>query len=364
MWQNSKQKAGKNMGTRKHRLLLIGPVPPPAGGVSVHIWRLKHLLQEDFEITLIDESRKIKEGFYNIRELRLGHYFSALRKAEIVSIHSGLNLLRFFHILMAKCFRKKIILTLHAYPKRKRWINRKADELIFGSCDTIISVNKEMLQNLNLPEKKTVVQYAFLPPVLEEEKELPADITHLIQQQRENFRQLIVSNAWRLDRFNDQDVYGVDMCIKAVKSLMDKGVKVHFIFNVATIDMFAAQYDAYQKLIADEGLTDYFSLVNKELSFVKLMEQADLVVRPTNTDGDSLTIWEAIYLGKPIISSDVVKRPAGTILFKNRDQEDFESKLEDCLKKQPGEKESEHSITYEHFKQLYNRLFKKLVTNV
>lgn len=352
------------MGIHKHKLLLIGPVPPPTGGVSIHIWRLKNLLKEDFEVSLIDESRKIKPGFYNIRQLRLAHYFSALRIAEIVSIHSGLNLLRFFHILMAKCFRKKIILTLHAYPKRKPWINRKADELIFGSCDTIISVNNEMLQNLDLPVRKTVVQYAFLPPVLEEEKELPEEVLQLIDEQRKESRQLIVSNAWRLDRFNDQDVYGVDMCIRAVKTLVSRGVQVHFIFNVATIDMFAAQFEAYQEMIKEEGLTDYFTLINKELSFVKLMERADLVVRPTNTDGDSLTIWEAIYLKKPIVSSDVVKRPAGTILFSNRDQQDFEAKLMACLAKRDNEEELEHGIGYEQFKQLYNRLFKNLVTNV
>lgn len=352
------------MGNQKHKLVLIGPVPPPAGGVSIHIWRLQHLLREDFEVALIDESRKIKSGFYNIRQLRLGHYFSTIRKAEIVSIHSGLNLLRFFHILVAKCFRKKIILTLHAYPKRKRWINRKADEWIFGSCDAIVSVNTEMLQNLKLPVAKTVVQYAFLPPVLDEEKELPEEVTALIQKQRQNSRKIIVSNAWRLDRFNEQDVYGVDMCIKAVKSLVGKGFQVHFIFNVATIDMFGAQFDAYQQMIREEGVSDYFSLINKELSFVKLMDKADLVVRPTNTDGDSLTIWEAIYLEKPIISSDVVKRPAGTILFRNRDQEDFETKLIETLGKRERIRDNEHSITYEHFKQLYNSMFKKLVTNV
>lgn len=352
------------MKTTTKNILLIGPVPSPAGGVSVHLWRLKHLLQAEFNVDLVDESRNIKPAFFNIRKFNLAGYFKRVGNSDILSIHSGLNALRFFHIIAGKLFRKKIVLTIHAYPAEKSRLLRKIDEFMFGSCDLIISVNSEILTRLSLPEKKTIVQYAFLPPVLKEEKLLPPTVQDIIRACKTKGEYLIVSNAWRLDRFNDQDVYGVDMCIEAMKSLKKKGIPVHFIFNVATIDMFGAQFDTYRNDIRESGLEENFSLINEELSFVKLMEEADLVVRPTNTDGDSLTIWEAIYLEKPIISSDVVKRPAGTILFRNRNQPDFEAKLLEVLDNLNHHVSTKGTISYEYFKDLYSNLFGKLTKKI
>ena len=40
---------------------MIGPVPPPTGGVSIHIWRLYHLLKADFDIEFVDEFKVVNE---------------------------------------------------------------------------------------------------------------------------------------------------------------------------------------------------------------------------------------------------------------------------------------------------------------
>ena len=81
------------------------------------------------------------------------------------------------------------------------------------------------------------------------------------------------------------------------------------------------------------GMKDHFMLISEKLSFVRLIENADIVIRPSNTDGDALTIRESIYLGKCTIASDVVERPAGTILFKTRDVADLELKMEEEILK-------------------------------
>ncbi len=341
---------------KKKKMLLVGPVPPPAGGVSIHLWRLKHLLSDSFEIDLVDESRNIKPAFFNIRQKKFFTYWKKIVWSDFLFIHSGLNALRFFHILSAKLLGRKIVMTLHAYPEEKSGLNRWLDERLFSWCDVLISVNAEMLERVSLPKHKTFVQYAFLPPVMEEEKELPQKVQQLLSEQKAAGKKIIVSNAWRLDRFNNQDVYGVDMCIEAVKKLKEEGMPVHFIFNIATIDMFGPAYEAYQEEIKSKGLSDSFSLINEELSFVKLMEQADLVVRPTNTDGDSLSIREAIFLNKPIVSSDVVKRPEGTILFENRSQAAFEITLLQVLRQNRQENSTVASTSYDYYKTYYTNL--------
>jgi hypothetical protein len=86
------------------------------------------------------------------------------------------------------------------------------------------------------------------------------------------------------------------------------------------------------------------------------MEQADLVVRPTNTDGDSLSIREAIFLNKPIISSDVVKRPDGTILFANRNQAAFENTLLTVLQQEAAGGMPLATHSYDYYKSYYTNL--------
>ena len=56
------------------------------------------------------------------------------------------------------------------------------------------------------------------------------------------------------------------------------------------------------------------------------------MVRATNKDGDAITIRESLYLKVPVVASDIVKRPAGTIVFKSRNLEDLYNKIEYALK--------------------------------
>ena len=117
---------------------------------------------------------------------------------------------------------------------------------------------------------------------------------------------------------NDVDVYGLDMWINEASQVKENGIPINFVFNVESRKGAEGLCLKYKSMIEKLGLTGRFLLLNEDLSFVKLIEQADLVLRPTNTDGDALTVREALCLGKPIIASDIVERPLGTILFKSR----------------------------------------------
>src|SRR5688572_17582228 len=90
-----------------NRLLLIGPVTPPIGGVSIHIERLRCLVATDFQITLLDESRTIKPAVLNIRRMSPVRYLSRIIQSDIVHVHSGPSLLKFIHTLAARLLGKK-----------------------------------------------------------------------------------------------------------------------------------------------------------------------------------------------------------------------------------------------------------------
>jgi len=317
---------------KANHLLIIGPLPPPYGGVSIHIKRLSLLIENDFEIDYIDESRNSKSDYFNIRSFNLILYTKKIIKADLIYIHSGTSLLQIFHIISGKIFAKKIILTVHAYPFLKNKIQKSVDGFFFSLADKVIFVSLDILRPLALAGEKYIVKHAFLPPIIEMESDLPKDVIDWIQKKKENGKLIACANAVRLDIYENMDLYGLDICIQVASSLTRERLPISFVFIVSSLEKNKDLFYKYKERINELGLNENFLLKNVELSFVKLIEQSDIVLRPTNTDGDALTVREALYYGKPIIASDIVNRPAGTTLFKSRDVNDLELKIKETIK--------------------------------
>ena len=309
------------------KVLLIGPFPPPAGGVSIHLQRLTRLIGNEFEVDFIDEAREIKNEYFNLRPFKLLGYLNKIRESSVLFVHSGPDILKAFHIASGKIFRKKVILTVHAYPRKKGVLLHWLDKSIFNLADIIICVNSEIAERLKLPLHKSIIKNAFIPPDVEEEPEIPLYIKEWITKKKKNGRLIVSSNAYRLDTFNKQDLYGLDLCIEAAKKLIRDKYPFSFIFNISTIDDHKNLFVKYLRMVSEIRIEDDFLLINEQLSFVKLAEQSDIVLRLTNTDGDALTVREALFLGKTVIASDVVERPAGTLLFRSRDADDLAERL-------------------------------------
>ncbi len=345
----------------KRHILLIGPLPPPNGGVSMHVHRLAKMLSGKYAFDYVDESKIVKPEYFNFRSLQLIRYLKKLRKSDLVYIHSGTPALQYFHIVAGRITGNRVVITLHAYPFRKKWLLRLFDRILFSLANEVILVNPLFKERISLPGKKCSIQNAFIPPVMEEESCLPDHIFQWIKTAVDNNHKVICSNAWRLDVFNNQDLYGLDLCIEVTARLLKKGYPVKFIFNIATIDRYATSYNQYQEKINTMNLSDNFLLINEQLSFVRLMEQSDVFVRPTNTDGDSLSIRESLFLGRKTLASDVVERPAGTILFKNRDIDDFEDKLQQALKEPCLGKSTIHEKEMEKYKSYYAEMIDRVL---
>ena len=315
----------------KKKVLIIGPCPPPYGGVSVHILRLNNLLQKQFDFDFIDESPIKKDEYFNIRSLNILIYLKKVYNSDILYIHSGRTLLRIFHLVIGSIFSKKIILALHGFTSAPPKFIFYIKGLIYRLANTIIVVNDDIKKRLYLPKKKCITKEAFIPPVLKEEPHLPGNIVEVLCNNKHNGKVVICANAFRLEKYRNQDLYGLDMCIETAHRLFKKNLSFIFIFIVSSIDEKTDVYSKMEKLIKKLNLCNHFFLRNEKLSFVKLMEQSNIIVRPTNTDGDSLTIREGLFLNKKVLASDVVERPDGVILFENRNINDLEMKLENLI---------------------------------
>ena len=330
------------------RLLLIGPAPQNTGGISVHIRRLSRLMKDDFDIDYVDEGHVKYKGVFNIRSGNIIRYLWKALNADIIHIHSGIWSLRALNIIACKLLlRKKVVVTIHRDPNIEPHI--KLTKFLVSKCDQAILVNQEGYDALLTKGKcKYTLLPAFLPPILEDEPKLPNELLQWIEQKKEDKDSVLLSsNASVFTLYNGQDLYGLDMCIDALNRLKkeDTAHKYYLVFVIVSNPTQQDRLNNYKKQIIEEGLNNNILIWEESVSFVRIIEKSDIVLRPTNTDGDAISIRESLYLGRPVLASDVVRRPHGVHLFNTRDLLDFSKKIKE-ISYANDEPSSQKSINY------------------
>lgn len=311
------------------RILLAGPFPTPVGGVSVHVHRLSSWLSaQGIKVDLVDETKHKKKGVYNIRSMRFLSYLRYLSRCNLAHIQSSVHVFRIFHIVMCRLFGLRVIVTIHSW--RPGGLITPINRIFLKLAHEVVLVREQINDYFKL--KNYHVLPAFLPPV-SRRRDLPEEIQTFIGKVRTRGYFLLCANAYEMIEYNGQDLYGLDLCVELIDLLTSKSdVEAAFVFVVSCDAKSNQLYANAQKLIKERGLENRFFLYNKPVDFITLMKQCDLVLRPTNTDGDALTIREALYFDIPVIASDIVQRPPGTILFRNRDVKELMHRTVDVLK--------------------------------
>jgi len=64
-----------------------------------------------------------------------------------------------------------------------------------------------------------------------------------------------------------------------------------------------------------------------------VISRSDLFLRPTTTDGDAVSVREALELGVPVVASDAVPRPDAVVLYRAGDLADFVAKVREALER-------------------------------
>jgi len=321
----------------KPNILLIGPAPLNVGGVSTHLKRLMRLLADDYRFDFIDEGRRRFAEYFNLRSLNAWTYLRKIRHARLVHIHSGPPLLRIVNVLAAKFLcRRPTIVTVHRDITTEQHLGITAR--VLKLCDMVVTVNEKSAHALQQRGVKNVCTHpAFLPPDVQQEPQLPDDVQQWIDQRKH--QPLIVANASTLITLpNGEDIYGVDMGLRLIKNLNSSlaqektphsslltpnSNEVNLIFVIVTSALQPELMQQYRDFVVEHHLQDNILLYEGSLSFVRLMTQATIVLRPTNAEGDAITVREALWFGKPCVASDAAIRPEGTITFVSRNDQDL-----------------------------------------
>jgi hypothetical protein len=306
------------------RLLLIGTFPHPRGGISVHLQRLKQAAEAAaMACSAIDESRLGKPDLPNLWAMSPLDYVRALIAADVVHIHTSHPFLRLAHVLMARLLLRKVVVTVHSLTApRRSAAARLSYRLASRLAHVSVFVSEQVRAGLS---GGGPVIPAFLPPAALEEGS-PAGLASWIRKQQAEGRRAIVSNASRLTKYQAEDLYGLDMLIECFSS---PEVRERFacLFLVSSLDGGEEYFAACSRRIVDAGISPQFLLVSEPIGFAGLLKLADVFIRATNTDGDALSVREALWYGKRVLGSDCASRPAGVTLFRSRNVADLRDKL-------------------------------------
>lgn len=305
----------------KYKIILVGPVPPPKGGMSIHIERLSRFLNEkNINHQVIDESRQKKSGVPHFRSMGILAYFGLIRKSDIVHIHSMNPFVRLAHTIAARLLGCKVVQTLHA--DRTGRLGNIALRVAGRMAHERIAVSEALIRRIG---GKAHVIPAFLPPDSQDE-ELPEHLVRWLSDQKQDGRIIIAANASKIVREDGVDLYGIDMILDLFgnESIRDRFSAMICVGTVPSDDEY------YSRLLerAERGPAgERIKFVRGEINFPGVLRRSDLFVRPSSRDGDAISLREALWYGIPAIASDVAVRPEGTVLFSSRDTGAFVEKI-------------------------------------
>lgn len=306
----------------------IGVLPPPLGGVSVYLYRLRKLRPQDLFIDprALSCSQKLKLFMKADREIVI--HGTDWRKLFLLRVFQGIRRQPYSIVLHGEGW-------LNDYEKSRglrRWILETS--LRHAKSIQVVGEHIEgvLLDKLPELEDKVFVRNAFLPPPLEDEPRILASYGQEVRDFIANHKPLIIANAFQLAEWKDgTDLYGLDMCVELMRRLKKDYPQAGMLFALAN-DKFRPDYYAKmkQKIVA-YGLQEQFYFLTNQHELWPLFRCGQLMVRPTCTDGFSVSIQEALVLGCKAVASDVCQRPMGTVVFQNRDMNDFECKVRSAL---------------------------------
>jgi glycosyltransferase involved in cell wall biosynthesis len=331
-------------------LLILGPVPPPLGGISVHISRVVPLLQDaGLNVQVLNHFESMEATFVvgTLRRNPLRYYFLPRRiPARILHYHHS-HWSQLLAVALGKTrSRSRYIVTVHGEDlptllrSRIPWLGR-VTRWALRRFDVLIVVNDKIRQTIEAEfvDRPIEVLPAFLADHAAE--------THY-EPSLEKFLSSgpgLILPAFRVRFMPDgRDVYGFDTAVEAFTVVAKGRPSLH-------LALFVAEQPKGRKP------TRYLNDLIRRLERVGLRDRTKVVfgvpltpafrhdvvlVRPSRMDGDALSIREALDIGVPVVASDAVERPSGVVTFATDNVVDFARKLEDVLDRRSDLRDPEH----------------------
>lgn len=308
---------------------LLGPFPPPFGGVALHCIRLLESLRAHGTVATGHSLGGIPDNVQGVTKLGLGFFLSR----TLVHYHTDEGNHRWMRLFSRiwRLTRTPYVVTVHSFRDRAEFQDPRVLRQLavaFAHAKAVIAISSEVADalesTLGFRHKRTRVIPSNLPlSGWELASPLPPDVADAWQ--RAPVR--ILANAGRVVAYNGRDLYGLDVLVSAFSSIQDPDSAL----CIAVGDVVdAALWQNVLALASNDARITFVHSLNGPLA--PFVQHAHIVVRPTRTEGGpSLTLSEALELGRWAVGSDAVQRPDGTVLFRNEDPVDLSRALRQCI---------------------------------
>jgi len=322
---------------------VIGPCPPPFGGVTVHVRRLHdYLAEQRFPHTLYVSNGSAVEGAVVGRRSLWWFLGRFLRCREaVVHVQTSRPDLLSLGVLLLRLRNRKVVGSLHgvwiprSYERANalaRWFYRAGMRRLALLLAANEGLKRFAMQVLQVPEQSVAVVPAFLPP--SEESVRRAVLPQTVRDFLDSHRPVLCASGV-FGRFEPgppgRDTYGFHLLVPLLSDLRRSRPGVGLLL-VQTFCQDERHKSDFLARIEAAGLADHVLLVEDPLDeFAAVLQRCDVFLRPTYVDGDALSVREAVWLGVATVASDCVGRPPECVLFETGSAEDLRVKTESVL---------------------------------
>ncbi len=277
--------------------VIVGKLPPPIGGVRVHVARLVEWLSFN----------KINHKFILLSPWKILMSLKVIYDSRFMHLHSSNVWARFFFAVLCFFLGKKLIITYHGNLGRFGFIKNCLDYASIFLCGVPVVLNRKSLGIAKKLNSNAKFASAFIPPIADKSDVIPNSF-YLFKEKK--FEAYFCTNAWHRTYDKDSnEIYGISSLVEIFRDLPKLGL---------IISDPSGSYADYFKTKQIE-LPENILIIPTPHSFVEIIKSTDCMIRATTTDGDSISIREALYFDKPVIASNCVERPEGCVLYDSCD---------------------------------------------
>ena len=320
------------MPSREFDVLVLGPYPPPSGGVSSHVQRMCGLLsRRGVRVGVLNHFRSSLEAPEVIGTLARSPlrywWLTGRTRSQVVHYHHSGTAELLAVALRAWRDERRYVVTFHGARIRSAIgsrvpLRRAPVAWALRQFDHVIVVNRELAEDVAriVPHDRVTVMPAFVPPDPEDARAfaLDAEARGFVTAGDPT---LVVSASKVRPVSPSGDLWGLDVAVDGFVALRARHDRLRLALFVSVPPGTSRErryFETVLRRVRDAGLDDRV-LVRFDRPLLGALLSNTVFVRPTRTDGDAVSLREALALGVPTVASDAVRRPSGVTTFRSGD---------------------------------------------